>query len=271
MVKIPHLEWHVTHSCNFTCEGCGHYTNDGYKQNITIDTLREWYLLWNKKIYPKELSMLGGEPLLNKQIVDIIYMTKEVWNIQKDQEYELVSNGLLFDRVDGLSKSLLDTNCTLTITKHSVEPNYIRLFDKAIESIKLSGINYRIHDASNYWLKTYIGYGSDIEPIESGDYVESWNNCPGGQENFQLYDGNIYKCAALAYLPLQKYKYGDKLSSKWDPYLKYKPLTPTDSEIDILEFFTRTAEPVCSMCPKKCDNFIKQTPLHAPNYARKNY
>ena len=34
--------------------------------------------------------MLGGEPLLNKDIVNIIYMTKDVWNIQDDQEYELL-------------------------------------------------------------------------------------------------------------------------------------------------------------------------------------
>lgn len=139
MIKIPHLEWHVTHSCNFTCEGCGHYTNDGYKENISITTLKEWYLLWNKKIYPKELSMLGGEPLLNKDIVDIIYMTKEVWNIQDDQEFELVSNGLLFDRVNRLSEALIKTNCVLTITKHSEDKNYLRLFDKAVKNIKSSG------------------------------------------------------------------------------------------------------------------------------------
>jgi organic radical activating enzyme len=271
MIKIPHLEWHVTHSCNFTCEGCGHYTNDGYKENISLTTLKEWYLCWNKKIYPKELSMLGGEPLLNKEIVDIIYMTKEIWNIQDDQEFELVSNGLLFDRIDGLSKALIDTNCILTITKHSQDHNYIRLFNIAIQKIKSSGVKYKIHDASTYWLRTYTGYGCSIEPICSDDYIESWNNCPGGQENFQLLDGKIYKCAALAYLPLQKKKFGNNLSSKWDPYLKYKPLLPISSEIDILEFFTRTAETVCSMCPKKADKFIKKSPLHSPNYGKKYY
>ena len=78
----------MTHSCNFTCQGCGHYTNDGYKEDITIDTLKEWYLLWNKRIRPRELSILGGEPLLNPRIVEIIYMTKEYWNIKEDQEFD---------------------------------------------------------------------------------------------------------------------------------------------------------------------------------------
>ena len=52
-------------------------------------------------------------------------MTKEVWDIQDDQEYELVSNGLLFDRTPGVVKALLDTNCILTITKHSEDKNYL--------------------------------------------------------------------------------------------------------------------------------------------------
>lgn len=271
MLTVPHLEWHVTHSCNFTCQGCGHFTNDGYRQNFTIDTLKEWYLFWNKRIRPKELSMLGGEPLLNKEIVDIIYMTKEIWSIQEDQEFELVSNGILFDRVDNLAKALKETNCILTITRHSDDPNYVKLYEKSINSIEESGVKYRVYNAPDFWLKAYIGYGPDIKPIKSDNYVESWNNCAAGQENFQLYDGKIYKCAPMAYLPLQKKKYGDKLSPEWNPYLKYKPLESSASDFEILEFFLRTHEPVCSMCPKNPSKFKKQSPLHSPQYTKKTY
>lgn len=271
MIPVPHLEWHITHSCNFTCQGCGHYTNDGYKQNIDLETLRDWYLLWNKKIRPSELSMLGGEPFLNKDIVNIIYMTKDVWNIQDDQEYEIVSNGLLFDRIEGLSEAMIDTDCILTITKHSQEKNYLRLFDKAIKSIEESRIKYRIYDMTEEWLKPYDGYGKTIEPICSDDYKSSWDHCPTGQQNFTLENGKIYKCSSLAYLPMQKRKYGDELSSKWDPYLKYKPLLPTDTQLDVLEFFIRSAEPVCSMCPKNRIPFRKETPLHSPRYVRNLY
>ena len=191
-------------------------------------------------------------------------MTKEVWDIQDDQEYELVSNGLLFDRIPGVAKALLDTNCVLTITKHSEDESYLKLFDKAIDKITSSGVNFRIHDATSNWLRFYHGYGSSIEPIDSISYQDSWDNCPTGQENFQLLDGKIYKCAPLAYLPLQKQKYGDLLSEKWDPYLKYRPLLPTDSDLEVLEFFTRSAEPVCSLCPNKKIEFKKSNPLHPP-------
>ena len=268
MLEVPHLEWHVTHSCNFTCLGCGHFSNDGYKQNFDLNTIREWYLLWNKKIRPRELSMLGGEPLLNKEIVDIIYMTKEVWDVQQDQELELVSNGLLFDKVPNLAKALKDTDCILTITRHSDDPNYVRLFDKSIECIKKSGVNYRIYNAPDFWIRVYNGYGENIEPIGSNNYKDSWDNCPSGQQNFTLLNGKIYKCALMAYLPLQKEKYGKKLSSKWNLYLDYTPLSSTNSDSEIFEFFNRKAEKVCSLCPSDCEHMDKPSPLHSPKYVK---
>lgn len=266
MINVSHLEWHVTHSCNFTCMGCGHYTNDGYREDIEVENLREWYSTWSKKIRPRELCILGGEPLLHKSIVDIIYMTKTMWDIQDDQEFEVVSNGLLFDRVPDIAKALIDNNCVLTITKHSDDDNYVRLFDKSIDSIKKSGVSYRIHDSVGNWLQTYHGYGCSIEPMYSDDYNLSWDNCPTGQENFQLLDNMIYKCAPLAYLPLQKRKYGDKLSTLWNPYLNYIPLTSGASDFDVLEFFTKGAESVCSMCPKYKKYITKESPLHSPKY-----
>ena len=113
-------------------------------------------------------------------------------------------------------------------------------------------------------MKGYTGYGSNIKPLK-GDFQESWNNCPTGQENFQLYNGKIYKCAPLAYLPLQKEKYPD-LSEEWNPYLRYIPLEPDG---DIEEFFSRQAELVCSMCPNSTELMSKPSPLNPPSYYAK--
>ena len=258
-INIPHLEWHLTHSCNFTCQGCGHFTNDGYRRDFSVDELKSWYLPWVDKIRPRELSMLGGEPLLNKDLIEILYMTREVWDIDDEQYFELATNGLLINKHPELEMALRDTNCTLLITKHSEDPIYLKLFEKSMQTIEGWDIDFLIHDATDYWLQAYNGYGSTIEPIGHDNPEESWDNCPTGQENFQLYNGLIYKCAPLAYLPLQKQKYPN-LSDKWNPYLKYVPLTPDG---DIEEFFSREAESVCSMCPKKSELIQKPSPLHS--------
>ena len=52
---------------------------------------------------------------------------------------------------------------------------------------------------------------------------------------------------ALAYLPMQANKYN--LSQKWDPYLKYEPLTLDCTDEELKEFLSREDESFCSMCP----------------------
>ena len=42
---VKQLELHVTHACNFTCEGCSHYSNHGHKGNITLEGVRSGYIL----------------------------------------------------------------------------------------------------------------------------------------------------------------------------------------------------------------------------------
>jgi len=275
MIEVPHLEWHITHTCNLTCQGCLHYTNDGYNEDIPIDTLKKWYSLWNKRIKPREIAILGGEPLLNKDIIEIIYLTKQMWDIGEDQYFELVTNGLLLHRYPDLPKVLKDTNCSLYVSLHSHEELYLEKMQKSLSLVNEWVENYNIHafvdDDTYEWAKGYLNQGKYMEPFEDNNPEESWNNCPSGKECFQLFDGNIYKCAPLAYLPLQKKKYKDELSKKWDPYLKYIPLYSSCSNEEIVEFFNRKAESVCAMCPKKLEKHIKRNPLYSINYLHKNF
>ena len=113
MIQVPHLEWHITHNCNLSCEGCMHFTNHGHSSNISVDDLIKWYSLWNKRISPKSMAILGGEPLLHKNLIDIIYLTKESWKQPENSYFEIVSNGLLLDKEKhkNLPKALKDTNC----------------------------------------------------------------------------------------------------------------------------------------------------------------
>jgi hypothetical protein len=80
-----------------------------------------------------------------------------------------------------------------------------------------------------------------------------------GQQCFQLFEDGLWKCAPLAYLPLQARRF--RLSAKWDPYLKYRPLRPGCSDAEIAEFFARKAEPFCAMCPSRPERFRKRDPM----------
>jgi len=270
MLEIPHLEWHITHNCNLSCESCSHFTNHGHDWFVDIETLKTWYSQWNKRISPKTMGILGGEPLLHKNVIDIIYLTKEMWIQPPNSRYGIVTNGILIDREKhkNLPKCLIDTDCTLALSIHSTKTISLKYDEKIRKTLSIIkewkdeyGIEVSVSDSVNDWDRMYKGFGINSQPFEDNDYEKSWDNCCSGQDCFQLYEGNIYKCDMTAYLQLQKNKYGPLLSKKWDPYLKYVPLTPNCSDEDMIQFFNRGAESVCGMCPKNPKHFIKDDPL----------
>lgn len=265
---IPHLEWHIAHGCNFTCESCAHFSNHGHKGHITIDQLEQWYGLWHTRIAPRDIQILGGEPLLNQDLLEILRLTRRMWNHPQLESIELNTNGFLLEKFPELPLVLKETNTRLMISMHGNDPEYntklatIRALTK--EWVDEYQCDIEFFDSYTVWFKTYHGFGDNMMPYEDNDAQASWDHCVAGQDCFQLLDGNIYKCAPLAYLPFQKEKYN--LSNKWDHYLTYKPLVPDSTEQEIIEFFNRKAESHCAMCPNFPQMFKKNMPTLPRRY-----
>jgi hypothetical protein len=248
-LKISHLEWHVTHACNFTCENCCHYSNHKFAKNVSIKELEEWYSLWSHRLDPETIDILGGEPLLNKDICKIVELTRQYWPTSK---IDITTNGVLLHKYPELPEYLQKYNVGLKISKHGTNTEYNRLWNSIVDIATQWQEQYNIAvnlwEADVVWFKGYKGFGSNIEPYNDNDPEQSWDNCITGQDCWQIYEGNIYKCAPLAYLPMLNEKY--KLSNKWGHYLSYKPLTPDCTDKELEEFFNRKAESFCGMCPK---------------------
>ena len=177
---------------------------------------------------------------------------------------------MLLYKYPDLPKVLRDNNCGLKISKHGTNAEYNDLW-KSIENIALEwkeqyGINVDFWKSDIVWYKMYKGFGSHMEPYEDNDPEESWNNCITGQDCWQIHQGNIYKCAPLAYLPMTSNLYN--LSNKWDHYLSYKAITPDCTDKELQEFFSRKAESFCGMCPKNPQLLNRK---NDPRLSRKYY
>lgn len=243
MITVSSLEWHVSHNCNFSCSGCSDFSNYKHAASITNDILKQWYAPWHKRIQPKTVALVGGEPLLNKDIENIIYTAREYW---QDSALELVTNGWLLYRYPNLPTVLKDTKTTLYVSKHYNSKEYNEKFYSIIDNLEKQNVNYKIYRNDKTWFQIYK---PELLPHEDGDPESSWKNCPTYQDCFQLYDGAIWKCPPIAYINLMNKKY--TLDSKWDTYLQYKALQPDCTDREIVEFFSRGAESVCGMCPAK--------------------
>lgn len=263
MISVPALEWPAAHSCNFTCEACGSFANYGRKELMSIDQLEQWFLLWNKRISPKRMAVLGGEPFLNKDILGIIELGRKIWHWDSNTYYEIVTNGFLVDKFPELPKVLEKNNCTLNISVHGNSEKYTKKLNKIKHTVSEWQKEYKFSvkfEQYPQWSRGYLGYGEQAIPYEHGDPDSSWKHCPAGQNSFSLMYGNIYKCAPLAYLPYMKEQFPN-LSNKWDYYLSYRPLTPECSDNDIIEFYSKGSESYCGMCPSQPQYFEKKDPL----------
>ena len=270
MLKVPHeFQLHVTHSCNLTCEGCTHYMNQGHSGSITLEDADEWMSNWNRKVVPKRFTLMGGEPSLHPKLGDFVLLAREKF---KHSDIEIVSNGFFLHNHPDLWKILVDTGTVLGVSVHSqTDAVYVEKFKPVYNLMKewiKKGARVELRPSIVNWQRQYKGYGDNMEPYEDGDPVSSWSNCVS-KLCVQLYQGKLWKCPGLAYLPLQAEKYD--LSDKWDLYLKYRPLDKYSTKAEIKKFFYRKAEIYCSMCPAKVESFKPEDPLLPVSYWKRKY
>ena len=255
---IQSLQIHVTHSCNLTCESCSHYSNQGHTGVLSLDEANHWMKLWSPRISPQVFTLLGGEPTIHPNLTEFISLSKKNW---PDAKLILQTNGFFLHRHPNLSRVLRNSNCRIHLSIHHNSPEYVMRLKPILALLdqwREDGIDVFYENALDRWTRRYHGYGSTMKPFRDNNPRRSWEICPA-KECPQLFEGKIWKCAALAYLKLQDAKY--KLSPEWDPYLKYKPLDPNCTEEDLETFFDKEEESYCSMCSANLEKFEPPLPF----------
>jgi len=256
------LELHVAHGCNLSCESCSHYSNHAHSGIVSLEDADHWMALWSNRVSVKRFALLGGEPTIHPQLPRFVGLVRRHW---PQTEIEIVSNGFFLHRHPSLPAVLAaDTDARLIISVHHDSEEYQQRLKPVFALLEAwrrdHGVVAKIRPASRNWSRRYEGFGDTMRPFEDGDPRASWQTCPA-RHCKQLHEGRIWKCAPLAYLPMQKAKY--RLSEKWDPYLGYKPLDPDCSDAELRAFAALEAEAACGMCPAKTRSFELPVPLRS--------
>ena len=80
MIDIKVLDFPLLSSCNLNCDNCSSYSNLNVEGTVqTLQTARNDFSNWKPYINPLRLQLLGGEPLLHKELKIFIYAAREAF------------------------------------------------------------------------------------------------------------------------------------------------------------------------------------------------
>lgn len=262
MVEVHNLEIHAWHACNLFCESCSHYSSLGLRGGPSAEECESWMSAWGTRIAPRVFSIVGGEPTLNPDLTQIVIAAGKIWHTSR---IRLVTNGLLLSRHPDLPKALaaIGRKSYLEISSHHTSPEFQARFADVREIAAAwkneYGLNIRIINSEAYWIRSY-DYAQGAIRFMDGDPRRAWEACEG-KKCRQIFDGNLWKCPAVAYFNLMKQR--TSVDARWDDLLKeYRSLEPSCTDAELADFMALEEEMICKICPESLERFKLPNPLY---------
>ena len=271
-IVIDRLEFYITNVCNLTCNGCNRYNNYHFKGWQSWDEAEPILTEWSKKIAIKHPVILGGEPLLNADIVKWITGLRKLW-----PEYsgvQVQSNGTRIDRVKGLYEALNPSDGNwLGISIHNPADkeeifNRVRNFMQGpiVETQDPNhpiGSHYQFVDRNNLQIHAWMSdkfVQSNIIAMPNGRYRLYNSNPEAAHEictfrrfkNYHMIRGKIYKCGPAALMPEFDDQFTFDISAADRELLhSYKALSVDEFDQRGREFLDHIDDviPQCKFCP----------------------
>lgn len=244
-VSLPFLEIDIISACNLKCNLCAFfcYLRQGFSPT---DDVTDWIINWSKKINPRAIRILGGEPLLHPGLEKIVFETRKNWPAA---EIQLITNGLLLEKA---SYQILDriknTGTCIHISRHLNHAEYNEKLTSGIKRLEKFAIPYLPIAAYEQWEAYYqIDKAGNPRPFRSNPDI-AFATCH--QKNcFTLYQNRFHRCS---FLTNAKATYEEGcLSSDWNFLKNEKLLPPETSPEIILEHIQSGPFQCCRMCPER--------------------
>jgi organic radical activating enzyme len=271
-ILIDRLEFYITNVCNLTCSGCNRYNNYKFSGRWSWADAEPVLTQWAKKIDIQHPVILGGEPLLNPDIVQWIAGIRRLWPHRSGVQVQ--SNGTRLDLIKGLYDAI-DADNWIGISLHSMEhrdPLFTRIRNflkhpiiETEDPAHPIGSRWQFTDAN----KKYIHVWSNDNFVQS-NIIErpdgtltlyqsnpdlAHENCTFRRfKNYHMIHGQIYKCGPVALMSEFDDQHPFDISNE-DRAIIHAP----GRGLSIDEFDTRGQEfldnidnviPQCKFCPE---------------------
>lgn len=176
------LETNVMDGCNLNCRGCSHFSNLFERdEKVSFDTFCKDLKKITENVFVYRFNLLGGEALLNDNIVDYIDYATE---LMPNTDIELISNGLLIPKQSKKFFECCKKN-DVTIGISGYKPT-LAMKDSIIRMLNENGVIYIFRNAVE-------DFGKNIDLSGNNDRYESVKRCRENRCHF-VRQGKIYKC-----------------------------------------------------------------------------
>jgi len=260
--SMPALEYHVAYGCNLSCQQCSHYSNFHLAGKLpTIADAESEYSHWSHRLKPSRFALLGGEPLLNPEILDHIRLARQLWS---ESELMLVTNGFFLHRFPELPQILVDSKCRLEVSQHGTHEDYVARFQEVKSLVwswreKYPELRIRIRQSHKGWMRQYNIVDGKPMPFDS-EPEAAYRVCMQ-RSCTQLVNGNLAKCPAVAYWPQLETKARLESIPEWDLFRTYEACPPTATDDELRSFLETKSIPQCALCPSNRAAFHHPSPL----------
>jgi organic radical activating enzyme len=259
---LPYIEFMVMRNCNLSCDGCTTFSDHTHPGNYPqIDEIIKELKMWGERVNFDHLGTMGGEPLLNPYIQDLIVRIREEF---PNVTIRFVTNGLLLEKHKPLIDKLHEIgNVILKITKHVNDERVKNIVKYIMNRFDWEPVTeFHIHrwlttnsfrfqvNAPEKFFRTFRGTYFNMQPHDNNP-AEAFDMCV--QKTCPLlYDGKLFKCGTLALTPDMLNKMGQLDKPEWANYINAGlDIHASDAELDkwIKNFGKPNA--LCRQCPTK--------------------
>lgn len=234
----------VNKHCNLNCVGCDHFAPLAKEEFADIESVKRDLVRMEELFGDNidQISILGGEPLLNPEISDYCTMTR---NIFPTSNITIITNGTLLLKMDNsFWDNCKKNNICINVTKYPVAFNY----DAVERRAKENGVYFKYQGSGQVVKKMYC---VPIDEKGGQDPRISFRMCEKGNGCITLEDGHLYTCTLIPNIRIFNEAFRKNLEvSENDSIDIY-------SDVSAEEILERLSKPV-SFC-RYCNQFKYKT------------
>lgn len=240
------VEMHIVNHCNLNCAGCNHFSPLAEPWFIDVQDFELQISTLVKNIPTvKELILLGGEPTLHPQLLELCTIARQY--IPNDR-IVILSNGLDLSIIKDHFKAYKELKIDFNFCSY---PSYTDA-----DGIKQLSKNYETDNAQfNYFNTRHISRQTLVDITGSQDADQNFFHCTIHKlPCFTLRDFKLFICPFSAHLHLYESKKGITIPLVKD--IDYLDINDIQGNLDIVQDFCFTKKEICKYCHQTNDSWI---------------